>query len=304
MLYANGAPDDMTSTPGESLFARTRRLLREYGLRARKGLGQHFLVDDRALQRIIAAAALTPDDTVIEVGPGLGVLTNELARRAGKVVAVELDSRLAGLLRESLATFPNVIIVTEDILRVDPARLLRPEGGAETPPSYKVVANLPYYITSAVLRHFLESSLPPQLMLVMVQREVAAQIVAKPGDMSLLSISIQVYGKPEIVAKVPARSFYPPPNVDSALLRVTVYPHPAVDFGADREGFFRLVRAGFSTPRKQLVNSLANGLDLPKTEILPLLEKAGILPQRRAETLTLEEWGRLYHASREEGGTG
>ncbi len=301
MLHVNGAPDGMASVPGESLFARTRRFLRTYGLRARKGLGQHFLVDDRALQRIIAAAGLTPDDTVIEVGPGLGVLTDELARQAGKVVAVELDSRLAELLRERLAPFPNVTIVTADILKVDPAQLLRPAGGAETPPSYKVVANLPYYITSAVLRHFLESSLPPCLMLVMVQREVAAQIVARPSDMSILSVSIQVYGRPEIVAKVPARSFYPSPDVDSALLRITVYPRPAADFGTDREGFFKLVRAGFSTPRKQIVNSLANGLGLPRTEILPLLERAGILPQRRAETLNLEEWGRLYHAYREGG---
>ncbi len=299
MINVNGEQDGMAPVPGESLFARTRRLLREYDLRARKGLGQHFLVDDRALQRIIAAAGLTPDGTVVEVGPGLGVLTSELARRAEKVIAVELDSRLAELLRESLTPFPNVTIITADILKVDPALLLRTGGGTEAPPPYKVVANLPYYITSAVLRHFLESSLPPRLMVVMVQREVAAQIVARPGDMSLLSVSIQVYGRPEIVARVPARSFYPPPEVDSALLRIAVYPHPAVDFGTDREGFFRLVRAGFSTRRKQLVNSLANGLGSPKAETLALLEKAGIAPQRRAETLALEEWDRLWCAYRE-----
>jgi 16S rRNA (adenine1518-N6/adenine1519-N6)-dimethyltransferase len=156
-----------------------------------------------------------------------------------------------------------------------------------------VVANLPYYITSPVLRHFLEASARPQKMVVMVQKEVAKEIVASPGQMSLLSISVQLYGQPEIIDYVPARCFYPAPEVDSAIVRITLYPRPAVDI-TDKETFFTLVRAGFNAARKQLVNSLQQGLELPRDEVLSLLGKADIAPQRRAETLTLEEWSHLW----------
>ncbi len=286
----------------ESLLAQTRRLLRRFDLRARKGLGQHFLIDEEVLKLIVSTAQLTPADVVMEIGPGLGVLTRELARelakQAGRVVAIELDTNLAAILKQTLASFSNVTIVNDDVLKIDPETLLQelktkypPETGSTF--SYKVVANLPYYITSPVLRHFLEASFKPEIMVVMVQKEVAEEIVAKPGRMSLLSISVQLYGEPTIISYVPAQSFYPAPEVDSAILRVELYPQPAVDV-ADIEGFFTLVRAGFSASRKQLVNSLAHGLELPKAEALSLLEKAGILPQRRAETLTLEEWARLW----------
>lgn len=272
----------------DSLLAQTRGLLRRFDLRARKRLGQHFLVDDEVLAVITSAAGLVPSDVVIEVGPGLGFLTRELARNAGRVIAVELDSRLAAMLRETLAAFDNVSIVNGDILDIDPASLA--SGG------YRVVANLPYYITSPVLRHFLEASVRPESMLVMVQKEVAEAIAAEPGQRSVLSISVQYYGKPEIVSYVPARSFYPAPEVDSALLRIDVYPQPAVAV-SDKQGFFKLVRAGFTASRKQLVNSLAQGLGLPKAEVWSLLEGAGIAPQRRAETLTLEEWARLWRVT-------
>ena len=272
----------------DSLLAQTRGLLRRFDLRARKRLGQHFLVDDEVLAVITSAAGLVPGDVVIEVGPGLGFLTRELARNAGRVIAVELDSRLAAMLRETLAAFDNVSIVNGDILDIDPASLA--SGG------YRVVANLPYYITSPVLRHFLEASVRPESMLVMVQKEVAEAIAAEPGQRSVLSISVQYYGKPEIVSYVPARSFYPAPEVDSALLRIGVYPQPAVAVG-DEKGFFGLVRAGFTASRKQLVNSLAQGLGLPKAEVWSLLEGAGIAPQRRAETLTLEEWANLWRVT-------
>ena len=272
----------------DSLLAQTRGLLRRFDLRARKRLGQHFLVDDEVLAVITSAAGLVPSDVVIEVGPGLGFLTRELARNAGRVIAVELDSRLAAMLRETLAAFDNVSIVNGDILDIDPASLA---GGG-----YRVVANLPYYITSPVLRHFLEASVRPESMLVMVQKEVAEAIAAEPGQRSVLSISVQYYGKPEIVSYVPARSFYPAPEVDSALLRIDVYPQPAVAVG-DEKGFFGLVRAGFTASRKQLVNSLAQGLGLPKAEVWSLLEGAGIAPQRRAETLTLEEWANLWRVT-------
>ncbi len=270
----------------DSLLAQTRRLLRRADLKARKGLGQHFLIDEQALQLVASAADLTPADVVIEVGPGLGVLTVELARRAGRVIAVELDNKLAALLKETLSAFTNVTIVNKDILDIDPVSLV----GATTP--YKVVANLPYYITSPVLRHFLEASAKPDLMVVMVQKEVAETIAAEAGDKSLLSISVQLYGKPGIVGYVPAESFHPAPKVASAVLRIDVYPQPAV--AVEEKGFFALVRAGFSAARKQIANSLAQGLGLPRAEVLPMLEKAGIAPQRRAETLSLEEWARLW----------
>ena len=282
----------------EALLTQTRGLLRRFGIRVRKGLGQHFLIDEEVLKLIISAAQLTSTDVIMEVGPGLGVLTKELARQAGWVVAIELDNKLAAILKQTLASFNNVTIINENVLKIAPAALLE-EQGAKFPSkvssslSYKVVANLPYYITSPVLRHFLEASVKPRMMVVMVQKEVAEEIVAKPGQMSLLSISVQLYSEPTIVGYVPARCFYPAPEVDSAILRITLYPQPAVDV-ADKESFFRLVRAGFSASRKQLVNSLAQGLGLPKAEALSLLEKAGVAPRRRAETLTLEEWARLW----------
>jgi len=279
-------------------LAQTRGLLRRFGLRARKGLGQHFLIDEEVLKLITSAAGLTPTDVIMEIGPGLGVLTQELARQAGWVINIELDNKLAAILKQTLAAFNNVTIINEDVLQIDPQALLQEQRerfppAISSPFNYKVVANLPYYITSPVLRHFLEASLKPQIMVVMVQKEVAEAIVAEPGEMSVLSISVQFYGQPEIVSRVPARCFYPAPEVDSAILKVTLYPKPAVDV-ADTAGFFRLVRAGFTTPRKQLCNSLTQGLGWPKAEVLSLLAKADIASQRRAETLALDEWAQLW----------
>ncbi len=277
----------------DSLLTQTQKLLRRSGIRARKGLGQHFLIDQEVLRLIISAAQLTPEDVVVEVGPGLGVLTRELARQAGWVVAVELDNKLAAMLKQTLSSFKNLTIVNEDVLKVDPATLLQ-ELKTEFPSvSYKVVANLPYYITSPTLRHFLEAEVKPQFMVVMVQKEVAEEITAKPGQMSLLSVSVQLYGQPAIVGYVPAQCFYPAPEVDSAILKVTPYSQAVVEV-SDRESFFALVRAGFSASRKQIANSLAQGLKVSKIEALDLLERAKIAPQRRAETLSLEEWAHLW----------
>ena len=282
----------------EPLLAQTRGLLRHFDLRARKRLGQHFLIDEEVLRLIVSTAELVPTDVVLEIGPGLGVLTRELAKQAGWVITIELDSKLAALLKQTLVSFDNVTIINEDVLQVEPAALIR-EQKTRFPPvinnpfSYKLVANLPYYVTSPVLRHFLEASLKPQVMVIMVQKEVAEAIVAEPGQMSVLSISVQFYGQPRIISYVPAHCFYPVPEVDSAILQVALYPQPAVEI-ADKESFFELVRAGFSASRKQLANSLAQGLGLPKAEALSLLEKAGIAPQRRAETLTLDEWAQLW----------
>ena len=250
------------------------------------------------LELATAAAELTPGDVVIEVGPGLGVLSRELAQRVDWLLAVELDSKLAAILENTLVPLGNVAVINGDILKINPLALLSrlPASSSQTTGGtlgYKVVANLPYYITSPVLRHSLEADARPQLMVVMVQREVAEAITAGPGRMSLLSVSVQFYGKPEIVGQVPAGCFYPAPEVDSAILRVTVYSQPKVAV-TDVSGFFSLVRAGFSAARKQLINSLAQGLDLPKAEVLPLLERAKVAPQRRAETLSLEEWAGLW----------
>ena len=263
-----------------------------HGLRARKGLGQHFLADSEALETILDTAGISGTDTIIEVGPGLGILTEELAKRAGTVIAVELDDRLAEILNQSLSKYQNVKIINRDVLETPPETLLA-EAGLDSAAEYRVTANLPYYITSLVLRHFLEAASKPRSMVVMVQWEVAEEIAATPGRMSLLSIGVQLYGAPEIIARVPAASFYPPPQVDSAILKITPYDQPPVEVG-DEAGFFSLTRAGFSAARKQLANSLANGLGVPKAETLGLLEKAGIEPTRRAETLALEEWGRLW----------
>jgi 16S rRNA (adenine1518-N6/adenine1519-N6)-dimethyltransferase len=271
-----------------SLLTQTKRLLRRFDLRARKGLGQHFLIDGGVLQRITSAAELTPGDVVVEIGPGLGILTRELAQKAGQVIAIELDNKLAALLKQTLASLGNVTIINEDVLKVEPKNLAT---------GYKLVANLPYYITSPVLRHFLEASARPRLMILMVQKEVAETIVAKPGRMSLLSVSVQFYGEPRIISPVPAECFYPAPKVDSAIVRIDPSPQPRVAV-ADEGGFFELVRAGFTAPRKQLANSLAQGLGVSKAEVLPLLERANIEPRRRAETLSLEEWARLFKEER------
>lgn len=276
----------------------TKRLLRRFGLRARKGLGQHFLINRGVLELTTSAAELAPSDVVIEVGPGLGVLTRELARQVGWLFAIELDSKLAAILQNNLAPFSNVTVINGDILEINPVALLSKVPASLTRLTgnvlnYKVVANLPYYITSLVLRHFLEADVKPRLMVLMVQKEVAEAITASAGRMSVLSVSVQFYGRPEIISRVPAVCFYPAPEVDSAILRVAVYSQPAVAV-ADVNGFFSLVRAGFGTARKQLVNSLSQGLKLPKTEVLPLLQQAKIASQRRAETLTLEEWAGLW----------
>ena len=279
----------------DSLLAQTKNLMRRFDLRARKGLGQHFLIDEEVLQIITSAAELTPEDTVIEVGPGLGILTGELAGQAGSVIAVELDNKLAAILKQRMASCNNVTIINENILDIDPASLV---AGKRV---YKVVANLPYNITSAALRHFLEASARPEMMIVMVQKEVAEAIAAGPGQRSLLSISMQFYGKPRIVSHVPAQSFYPAPKVDSAILRIDVYSSPPVAVD-DEESFFKLVRVGFTASRKQVANSLAQGLGIPKAEALSLLERANIAPQRRAGTFNLEEWAELWRVFQERKG--
>jgi 16S rRNA (adenine1518-N6/adenine1519-N6)-dimethyltransferase len=276
-------------------------LLRRAGIDPKKSLGQNFLVDERYLDRIVDAAELSSEDIVLEVGPGLGTLTARLAANAGHVIAVELDDRLVPLLRAEFALQENVHIVHGDILKLDVGKLITKTvtGDPQSPTvgGYKLVANLPYYITSAVLRHVLEATPAPSRAAVMVQAEVADRICAQPGDMSILSVAVQFYAKPSIAFQVPAGAFYPVPKVDSAVLQLDVRPHTALA-GAevDTERFFALVRAGFSQKRKQLRNSLSAGLHRKKDEIDAALVCADIDPSRRAQTLSIAEWLTLYQA--------
>lgn len=264
-----------------------RNLLYTHHMRPNKSFGQNFLIDRATLQRIIEAAEINAGEQVLELGAGTGVLTRELARHARRVVAVELERDMLSLLAETTRNFANVELIERNLLYVDPAAIF----GAE---AYKLVANLPYYITAPTFRHFLESANPPRLLVVMVQYEVAQRIVATPGDLSLLGVSIQFYGKPDIVAHVPARAFYPAPKVDSAILRVDLKDEVPLAH-KERDSFFRLVQAGFSERRKQIHNSLARGLHRKDAEVQALLKAAGIDPGRRAETLSIEEWLQLWH---------
>ncbi len=265
-------------------------LLRAHGLQPRKRLGQNFLSDPVALGRIVAAADLSHEDTVVEVGAGVGTLTRPLAEHAGRVLALELDDGLVAILRDQVADLTNVQVLHGDVLQFSASQFAHR--------GYKVVGNLPYYITSAVLRHFLEKLPRPRLMVVTVQREVADRIVAGPGKMSLLAVSVQFYGQPHIVARIPAGAFYPPPQVDSAVVRVDVGVQPTIvlEEGTDEAVFFRVVRAGFSQKRKTLRNSLSAGLGLSPATVEEALEQAGVNPRRRAETLSLKEWSGVVHA--------
>ncbi len=275
-------------------------LLKKYNLQPRKSLGQNFLVDPHHLAKIIEIAGLTSADTVLEIGPGPGLLTRLLAEAAGQVIAVELDPGMVNLLTHELS-YPNLTVIEADILQTPLESLIHnlqspitnPQFPITNPQSpYKVVANLPYYITSAVLRHMLEATPRPQRVVVTVQKEVAQRIVAQPGDLSLLAVSVQFYGQPKLAHHIPAGAFFPPPKVDSAVVRIDTYAQPPVPV-ADVARFFQVVKAGFGQKRKQLKNSLSAGLHRPAAVVSEALHQAGLDPTRRAETLSLAEWARL-----------
>lgn len=278
-----------------------RALLRQYGLSPRKSLGQNFLVDASAPGRIATHAGIGAADTVLEVGAGLGTLTAELAVHAGRVIAVETDARLVDALHQELATFENVTIVHGDILQLDPAALLGTQPAPVMPlwgarlPHYRVVANLPYYITAAVLRHLLEAAVRPARMVVTVQKEVAARMVAAPGDMSLLAVSVQFYGEPRVCLRLKRGAFYPVPDVESAVVALDLYDAPPVPV-TDVAHFFRVVKAGFAQRRKQLRNTLSAVLQLQATDVVDALSAVDVDPTRRAETLALDEWGKVADA--------
>jgi len=268
-----------------------KALLRQFNLRPKKSLGQNFLVDEHALSNIVRAAEITPDDVVLEIGPGLGSLTRHLSDAARHVIAVEIDRTLLPPLRSVLSTRSNITIIEGDILKLDPTKLLS-DYWTSALPYYKVVANIPYYITSAIIRHLLEAELKPQAIVLTIQLEVAQRIIAQPEDMNLLAVSVQFYGEPRIVQRIPVEAFYPEPDVESAVVRIDLPDRPRVNV-RNVDMFFRVAKAGFGQKRKQLHNSLAAGLPIKHEQIVQALNNVGIDPKRRAETLTLEEWERL-----------
>ncbi len=265
---------------------RVRGQLKGAGLKAKKSLGQNFLVNEAVRDSIIEAAGLSAGDTVIEVGPGLGVLTEKLASLAGRVIAVELDDSLAERLKNKLVRFSNIHIVNADILSLDLSTLV--SGG-----TYKVVANIPYYITSPILRFFMQAENRPSLMVIMMQEEVAREVTAQPGQMGFLAVSMRLFSVPRMICRVSADCFFPAPRVDSAVVKFDILLRPAVEVG-DVEGFLELLHAGFKAPRKQLHNSLAIGLGCEPAAADEILQRAGIDSRRRPGTLTLDEWAVLY----------
>ena len=274
--------------------------------RPRKSLGQHFLRDSRIAARIVDAAELTPADTVVEIGPGRGVLTRRLVQKAEWVVAVELDARLCEELPARLDYPDNLRCVLADAREVNLPALtvpnhplsLRGRVGVEVNPGYKVIGNLPYYAANPIIRRTLESQPPPSLALFMVQKEVADSMTATPGSMSMLSVATQYYAEARMVCSVPPAAFRPPPKVRSAVVRLDVREQPAVDT-PDRDAFFDVVRAGFSGPRKQLHNSLGHGLGIEPGAAAAILEQAGIDGRRRPATLSLPEWAAVCAAWQE-----
>lgn len=248
----------------------------------KKSLGQHWLKDEAALEAMCAAAGISGDDAVLEIGPGLGTLTKLLVERAGQVVAVEFDEKLASSLPGRVPAH-NLQVISQDILSFDFTSL---------PPDYKIAANIPYYLTSNLIRVISETPNPPATAAILVQKEVAERVAAKPGDMSLLSVTAQFYWQVSLGREVPAELFEPPPKVDSQILILQHRPKPLFD--VDVKPFFRLVKAGFSQRRKTLLNSLSGGLRLDKEKVKDLCVTAGIEPGRRPQTLSLEEWHALY----------
>lgn len=268
-----------------------RGLLKLYGLTPKKELGQNFLINPQILADIINTSHLTNHDLVVEVGPGLGTLTLELAKLAGKVVTIEKDRQLMPILQSILQPFANVEIVNQDLLKL--GEPFYRQMVSKQYPAYKVIANLPYCITSGAIKHFLSNPIKPSMMVIMVQKEVAERIVAEPPDESILSISVKFYGKPEIVRLVDHKDFWPSPEVDSAILKIVTHSHFNWH-NIDEPLFFKIVKSGFSEKRKQIKNSLSHALNLPSEQVGEWLSSCQIAPQRRAETLSLEEWLNLY----------
>jgi len=259
-----------------------KKLLEKYNIKPKKSLGQHFLIDRKVLQKIIQVACLSKKDIVLEIGPGIGTLTLELSQRAKKVIAVEKDKKMCQALKEVVRNAENVRVIRGNILKTNPLSL--------TSCHYKIVANIPYYLTSPVIRMFLESPNPPQEMILMVQKEVAKRICAKVPKMNLLAVCVQFYAKPKIVSYISKNSFWPRPKVDSAIIKITNIRQFNPDFA---NKFFKIIKAGFSHPRKLLVNNLAGKLKIDKQKIKKILSEIGLDEKTRAENLSIKDWKKL-----------
>jgi 16S rRNA (adenine1518-N6/adenine1519-N6)-dimethyltransferase len=290
----------MTKETGEELIAtpkRTQELIRKYGFSLKKSLGQNFLIDPNILHKIVAAAQLDKTKGALEIGPGIGALTQLLAAKAGQVVAVEIDRRLIPILQETLAPYRNVSVVHADVLQVNMTELFAQQF--QEVDRISVVANLPYYVTTPIIMKMLEEKLPLEYIVVMIQKEVAERMTAKPGrkDYGSLSIAVQYYCEPELVAIVPHTVFIPQPNVDSAVIKLKVRNAPPVEV-ADESFFFEVVQASFAQRRKTIYNNLSSRFFTKETkiELERLLKECGIDPSRRGETLALEEYARLSNA--------
>ncbi len=281
-----------------------KELCAQYGMTPSKHYGQHFLIAESVIKKMIAAAELNPQDIVIEIGPGFGVLTMALAPQVQKVIAFEIEQKLRPYWEEALQLFNKFRVVSQiephtqgeqkkignvEIVWGNALNEMSKVKGQLSNVQYKVVANLPYQITSEILETILEAAHKPERMVIMIQKEVAERIVAKPGEMSLLAVAVQYYGEPRIVAVVPAGSFWPAPKVDSAVLAIT-----NIHDELEAKGFFQIVRAGFSHKRKQLWNNLSSGLHLPADQVKTALEATVDNPKVRAEELSIEEWRQLY----------
>jgi len=266
----------------------TKAVLRQYRLSPSKRLGQNFLIDKFAVKKVIKAAQLTKNEVVLEIGPGLGALTQALAKAAGRVITVEKDFKMVEILKNSLRGVKNVKIIQADVLKTPNTKYKIQDT------RYKIVANLPFYLTAAVIRQFLESKKPPKEMILVVQKEVAQRICGSPPKMNLLSVSVQFYAKPKIVGFLSKKSFWPQPKVDSAILRITNLKPQAPK--TERDLFFKVVKAGFSHPRKLLVNNLAKKINIEKDKVIEILQKNNISPALRSETLKISDWKKIARA--------
>lgn len=268
-----------------------KEIIERHGFKFSKSLGQNFLIDGNIIHKIIEESSIKKSDGIIEIGPGIGTLTQSLCEAAGKVIAIELDNKLLPILEETLKEYHNLEIIHKDVLKVDINRLI---GEKLRDMEVKVVANLPYYITTPIIMKLLEEKLCIEKIVVMVQKEVALRMKASPGnkDYGALSVAVQYYSKPEIVVDVPKNVFMPRPNVDSAVIMLDVYKEPVVKV-KDEKIFFGVIKAAFGQRRKTLLNALNSGIDLNKEDIEKLLEKTGIEPKRRGETLDINEFARI-----------
>ncbi len=274
---------------------KTKEIINKYGFKFSKSLGQNFLIDENIIKKILDSAQITKEDIVIEVGPGIGTLTQALATQAHKVVAVEIDKHLLPILQDTLSDFNNVEVIHADILKLDIENLIQEIGNQK---SIKVIANLPYYVTTPIIMHFLEKRIPIESMVVMVQKEVADRMQSAPGtkDYSTLSVAVQYYCEPQMVTRVSRTVFIPQPNVDSAVIKLVILKEPRIVV-KDESLFFRIIKAAFSKRRKTLLNALAgSNLGIDKEILKMILERSDIQGERRGETLKIEEFAKLTDA--------